>query len=530
MISLFKKKSFLLLSIALLVAFFFRFYNYQNFQYWSGDEEMASAVIRKIVVERKPVLISPNTTISASLGSLFHLSTAPLFGIFNMNPAYVLLMMGLLGLITTFILYFLGKSVKNEWLGFTLSILYGGSFLMGLFDRRWWPLTLNALLSALALLALYKIIIEKKYWYSIFLAVSIGFAGHSEPSLAVGLFATVISFIVFRINPFRKAFLAGLITLIIFAAPLLFFEARHPGTIIYPVIKSLTGGIHDSASPSDFHTETNKYDLYLGTFSRLFLTPYSDYADKQFCYCSDYGQPIFGSFTKVVILLLLLYPLFILIKTKEKKEKDVLKLAYIYLLSFLIASFVFNSVSKNPIHQHYFLVSFPIIIFLVGYSLFSLVKSKIMLCLILIIYVITNGYSLLNSQFRYPLPQLTELVSNTVNHLPDNNFSLYAVNYEGLGWTSLFILNNKHPQKSYLYPFIDWMYRAQSLYTVNPTNQEQKKVVVIGPANIPYPFPKDKIIYKSQVGKMQSVILDNSDYWFDSKIIGDIESQYKLED
>lgn len=156
-----EKNSTKLLILILIISAFFRFYNFQNFQYWSADEEIASAVVLRMINARQITLISPNTNLGSSLGSFFHIASVPLFLIANLNPIIVVGIIPLIGILTMYVIYLAGKNLKDNRLGLVASFLYSSSFLATIYDKRWWPLTLNCLLTSLSLLALFKIIKEK---------------------------------------------------------------------------------------------------------------------------------------------------------------------------------------------------------------------------------------------------------------------------------------------------------------------------------------------------------------------------------
>lgn len=513
------KKNYLLLLLVIIISIFFRFYNFYQLQYWSGDEEIASAVVRRMIVERKIALVSPNATIASSLGSFFHLISVPLFLISSLNPVFVLLFMGVYGVGTSILLFQIGKQVKDERLGFIISFLYSSSFLMGLFDRRWWPLSLNPFLTTLAIYSLLKIILNKQYFYSIFLAIAVGFAGHADPSLTVIFVATVIAFMYFKIKLLKKENLLGVVVLLMFIAPLLIFEVRHQGTIFAPLAKAFE---RTTTITGTKDLRLINPDMAISTFTRLFFPRPSQFAENNFCYCPLYDSPLMPNITKIITLLLILLPLYYLFKNNNSKQKSFLILLYIFISAFTIGSILFSLSYNNAFHQHYFTVIFPVIFLLAGYSIYKLTKkNNFFLYLILSLYFVINSYALVTSSFRYPLSDKNKLVLEIVKNLNNKNFSLYVTGdayFHGGGFTGLFVLNNKHPKKSYIYPFYDWMYRSHSLYTVSPESTDQELVVIIGPS-IKNIFPEQKIILRKKLHNLEGIILDNSNYWFNEKML-----------
>lgn len=526
---MFRNKRFLLLLVVFIIASIFRLYNFTSLQYWSGDEEIAAAVVRRVIVERKIALVSPNATTAASLGSFFHLLSVPLYIISSFNPVLVLLLTSLLGIGAALLLFYLGTTVKNTRLGFIISFLYASSFLASLFDRRWWPLSLNTFLTSLAVVSLYQIMINKRSIFIIFLMITIGFAGHADPSLGVIFIASLFSYIVFRPKFKLKQYIPGFLILLLFILPLLLFEIRHPGVIFTPFVKAVARG---TEIKKEFKTNLLYSDIAIATGTRLLFPRWSLQAESHFCYCGDeYDPPLGGTVAELITLLLLLLPFYYFKKLKDSKEKKFILLLYIFTFSFLGGSLLFTITYGSSLHQHYFTVIFPLIFILAGYSIYRLTRKNTKLLMILLgIYILINANALYNSRFRDPLSIKQQLVSKLSSNLENQDFSFFIVGdayFHGGGFTELFILNNKHPKKSYIYPFYDWMYRSHSLYTVMPQDSNQNRVVIIGPRIVIHtPEIEKHVIFTSRIGNMEGYILDNSQGWFSENLINtDITSK-----
>src|SRR3990167_1137091 len=208
----------LLIVIVLLISLLFRFYNFQNLQYWSEDEEMSAALVGRMIVEKRIGLVSQNLALNFSLGSFFHLLSVPFFALSHLNPIPVLLVMSGLGVLTTFMIFLAGKLLADFKEGLVASFIYASSFVISLADRRWWTLSLNPLLMTLAIISVWQLT-RKKFIFIIPLSVAIGFAGHADPTIGIVAVAAVIAFFVFKFPIIRKEYLAGLIILMIFASP-----------------------------------------------------------------------------------------------------------------------------------------------------------------------------------------------------------------------------------------------------------------------------------------------------------------------
>ena len=107
-ISAFMKFDRVLVAILILAAIF-RFYRLFAFQYWSVDEEVFTAVVQQIAVGHKLLLVSPNVAIALSLGSFFHLLSAPIFWLARFQADQILVAGSALGVLTTLAVYKTGK-------------------------------------------------------------------------------------------------------------------------------------------------------------------------------------------------------------------------------------------------------------------------------------------------------------------------------------------------------------------------------------------------------------------------------------
>lgn len=303
-----------------------------------------------------------------------------------------------------------------------------------------------------------------------------------------------------------------------FVLPLIIFEIRHPGTITHPFLQTISKLNSSQLSTKTNTAVSNLPKLVSTTFAQLFFVRPSNFAESQFCYCIDYVEPLFGTLATITIGILTLFPLFLIFKNIKKYsfKKDLLLVPYIFILTCLAGTIIFRATLKNPIHQLYFTVIFPAVFLIVAYSLTKLVKNNFVLTIILTLFLTVNLYTLFNSKFAYPLIDKEKLVQDLTSKIGTNDFSLYSAPdpwSTGGGYTGLFMLIGKSPRKSYIYPSYDWMYRAYNLYTVNPTSQDQEKIVIIGPAG-KLLQTNSSIEFSETVGNIEGIILDNSTNWF----------------
>lgn len=496
----------------LLIAMLFRFYNVKQFQFWYSDEEFNAMVVRKMVVEKRPVLISPSGTTGLTLGSYFQVVSVPLFYFSKFNTEIILGTMGFLGILTTYLIFLIGKLISNTKLGLVSSFLYATSFVMGLYDRRWWNLSIAPILTVIAIYSIIQIKMRKKYIWSIPLAACIGFAFHTGSNIVVIVFATLLVFVVLKISILRKEYILALATFLLFLLPLGIFELMHPGAVTHPIEVSFSKNTPSAGGYNLISGDIlNKTNI---TFANMIFPKASNFAEiyvgSQF---SGYKN-LFGPVAIPLILLLIIFPI-IKFTNLKKSEKQYLLILYCFLITFFIGLFLFSIFYKKSIWQHYFTIVLPVFFLITGFSIVKAVKNKIILFSILAIIFFINFYALINSTFRYPLYQKKQIVSDLSAQLLDSDFSLYQTGddyFIGGGFPILFNFNNKYPKRSNAYDYYDWLFRAHSLYPIEPSNEDQDKIVIISKDFAE--FDESNVLYRKKVGFMYSVILDNRDRWY----------------
>ena len=512
------KTAVILLSI-LILAFVMRFYNFYGFQYFSGDEEIFHALLRRIAVEGKPILTIPNAQVSSSIGSFFHLISSPFFLISNSNPKLVPIFSSLLGVVTTALMYWVGNLVAGRRMGLFAAFLYGGSFLTALFDRRLWPLTPDPLLILLGIGATIQIL-RQKFHYMLLFAVAVSFAWQADPTNTVILVGGVISFIKFRVPVWRKEYLAALVYLFFSILPLVIFEIRHPGTIFRPFIihlfsRSTETQILSNAAPIQF------LPIWENLSRFLFLMP-SKFIEQYFCYCNQYPLPPFSPIPEAFSAFFIIFAAgWLFLQKKRSAGSSALAVVLIYLSAFLAGIISYSLILKYNIYQHYLVVAVVPFLLVAAFVLKVVSETRwaILAWIFIIMFLVSNSLALFNSGMRYPVWQKMALVDKLIPIISGSTFSVYGEGtkyFSDGGWTTFFIGQNQHPGRSYLNGGWDFIYRSHSLYTTNPDQGEGKKVIIFHDAAVnPFPESAAKIETRIEVGDMAATVLNNGNLWFD---------------
>lgn len=500
-----------------ILSFIMRFYNAFNFQYFSGDEEIFHAILRKIVAEGKPVLVVPNAQIGGSIGSFFHLLSSPIFFTVQSNPILVQLFGSALGVITTALMYLVGKEVAGRAMGLLASTLYGGSFLVSLFDRRWWPLTPDPLLILIAIFGLIKLS-RKKYKYAILVAVAASSAWQADPTNAVILLGILIAFSLLRLPLLKKEYILALIYIFFSFIPFLVFEIRHPGTIFRPFLIHIVSKIGGGGQDINFDL-INIGNIIENLSRSLFLLP-SKFIEEYFCYCSAYPKPPLSPLPEMLVIFFVMFSIGWTIFSKHDKEvRNAMLIVLSFSLSFLVGISSYNVVLKFNTYQHYFVTVFPSFLLIVAFTLQSILKTRFAMLswVFLIVFVVSNLNTVFNSSLRFPVWQKMEIVNKIISDIGNSTFSVYGYGEKYMtdgGWTTFFIRENSHPSRSYLNGGWDWIYRSHGLYTTNPDQGDGSKIIIFHDVNED-PFKgsdfRDKIETVQSIGNIKATVFDNED-------------------
>lgn len=515
------KKNLAIILVILILSFLMRFLNFSNFGYFTGDEEIFHSMIKKVTTEGKPPLVIPNAQIGGSIGSFFVLLISPIFALLNNDPQLVQMIGPVIGLLTTLVIFWVGNLIAGQKMGIIVAIFYSGSFIVSLFDRRLWTLSLDPLMILFAIGALVKIV-QKKYSYSLLLVVAVSFTWHSDPAIAIAILASIISLIIFRIPIWKKEFIPAWIYLFISVLPFAIFELRHPGTIFKPWFMHITQRSVVETSLFERMSSINVINTIANLSRSLFSSP-TNMIEQYFCYCKEYPAPFLSPIPELLTILILGIGLIWVIRAKSGIYKNNLIILLTFIAAFLLGITIYTTLLSYDVYQHYFVVVFPSFLLLTAFILNNLLKRLPWLVIgFMGTFLLVNFWALFNSSLYYPLSHKEVLVQEVIPEISASTFSIYGVgDYMSLfdgGWVSLLDKYNLSPNRSYLNGGWDFIYRTHSLYSYNPDQDEGQKIVIFHDLNDQRfnnsPFSernKETLNYKN----ISATIFDNNDNWFD---------------
>lgn len=436
-----EKKYFIAFLAVLALAAFFRLYRIDQYMIFLGDEGRDAQIVKEMISIHHFPLIGPPTSVgNIYLGPLYYYMMLPVMILFNFSPIAASVMVGVIGVLTVALIYYLGKNFFNRKAGLIASFLYAISPVTIAYSNFSWnpnPLPFFALLS---ILGLYKVNKTGNFLWMILVGVS----------LAISLQMHYLSLILIPVagilyaheiwyrksqkrgykNLTKGTFFAILIFLIIMS-PIFLFDLRHD-FLNYKAIISLfssnTIGINIFNSLSKIPT----------LFSYNLIGRYIA------------GENVFlGVIVSIIILSTLVYGFY------KRVKRGILEWPVLALGIWLFVGLIALSFYKGEVYDHYlnFLNPAPFLLlgslasinFIKGWKLFS----SVAILLLVVILSIVNLQK--NPQLTSPQNQLKktqDVVKFVIQKTEgkDFNFALLSKNNYDLAYQFYFDMYGYKPK------------------------------------------------------------------------------------
>jgi 4-amino-4-deoxy-L-arabinose transferase-like glycosyltransferase len=396
-------KKYWLIILILLISAFFRLYRIGEYMEWLGDQGRDMIIIRDFLKNGNVFFIGPGTSIGHMyLGPYYYYLISPFLWLFRYNPVGPSIFVALLGVLTSYLLYFVGKKWFNTTIGLIAAFLFAISPVAIKYNTFSWNPNVMPLFSLLFIYFFFTAIFEKKY--NNFIYASLAFIGcinshyFALALLPIAGLYWLLSYQKKYLKPTIIAFLVLLISL----APQILFDIKHDG--------------QNSKAFGTFFTK-RETTVSIKAYKAI---------PKAIPVLNELNtRLIYGKNTKVstvltiVFIILLIYSL---LKYKNKKF-------YIIVL-WLLTGLVAFGLYKNHIYDHYYGFILPAVFLLTAIIIY---QSKILglLFLILISYL-----SFIENPLIYPpnnqLKNTQKIVQSIIqdSNQKEFNFALLAkMNY-----------------------------------------------------------------------------------------------------
>lgn len=259
------------------ISIFTHFYRIEYTYIFQNDEGRDALIAFKMIDSGRPVLLGPETSVgNMYLGPFYYYLMVPGLILSKLDPVGPAIMVALLGIITTYLVFLLGKKSFGYWVGLASALFYTLSPIMLHHSRNSWnPNVIAFFVSLLLLLPNLK----KPIWQLCFgFLTGIIFQLHYVALILPGLLFLVASFDYLRNHKFKSFITFCLVSLagfLISSSPFWLFEYRHAfvnSSAFITYLSSKTSG--DSIQTTYFGRVANNLRLLVdGVFYSSSLTP-----------------------------------------------------------------------------------------------------------------------------------------------------------------------------------------------------------------------------------------------------------------
>lgn len=347
------RTEFVILLAILLVALFLRLYKIDGYMRFLGDEGRDALATLRIWREYDIPLIGPGTSVgNMYMGPLYYyMMFVPMF-VTNFNPVSAAVMVAILGTVSVFLIYYIGRQFFHPIAGLVAGVLFAISYLpVNTSKSSWNPYPLP-FFSLLVILSLYKITAERKPRWLIVLGVSLAFALQMHPLAMLLLPTTGIFWLLGlwnakkekQIKIFAKYTGIGMLLWCLLMSPLLLFDLKHSFMNARAFIAFFT---HRDGTVS------------LNPFRRLVLA-WEIFRDLYVTRFFTYSFPNIGRVVSI------LTPLFTVLFCVHLWKKRIPSTGFVLLLVWLTMGMIGLALVQSHVYDHYFGFVSPAIFLLFG--------------------------------------------------------------------------------------------------------------------------------------------------------------------
>lgn len=430
-----KRVSLVILICILVLAAFFRLYHIQDYLTFLGDEGR-DVIIAKGILEGNFTLLGPRASAGDFfLGPIYYYLIAPWLWLFQYDPVGPAVMVALVSVLTTWLIFYVGKKWFTEKAGLFAAALYAVSPVVITYSHSSWNPNVLPFFALLLMYLLFVAIYKQKGWkYFIGVGVLLGIALQLH-YLALFL-GVIVFFYIFFASWMRekkismlllfKRYLQLFFGFLFGFSPFLLFEVRHG----FPNIKTIFNFIFtDTLAQKGYETGSTFGATVTDVFFRVFakLVFYFPSPDRYHLFTSSQLQ-WFSIFILVVSIASLIGIWFV-------KNKRVVLLVYLW---FFLGVMLFGFYKKS-IYDYYFTFLFPLPFFIIGNGISQLMyfgkhkKQRIMtVVLSLVLFFGIFAFNLSGQPFQYmPNRQsfMVRTIAEKVIKVADNkpyNFALIS--------------------------------------------------------------------------------------------------------
>lgn len=500
----------------------FRMWRLPELFHFTYDEEIIALIGKRIWINQHVPLIGGVTPMHVHLAPYFYWVSGFFLLLSRLDPLGWGVAAALLSGLTMCVLYLVGKQFFDKTAGLFAVLIYSSSFFQNIFDRHWWGLAWNGLISLLTLYSLFQMS-QKRYRYTFLLALVLAYGFHTDPSTLILHLFVLFSVVFLKIQIPRKTWVLAVGLYLLSFLPLVIFDVRHDFANSRGIfqfideVKNGNSGVVDLSLVDGFLFVPRTLSRILYVFGETNLA-------RQYSYCPQHAQ---GRFTDTPLLASLsILGLLILnvwyVTPQKKEEKKGLALILLLFISTYVGVTLYGLLFRGDLFDHYLSPLFAAFIMLISFWLNQLRKKfTILAVIILIIYVVSNLKLLVTADHRFGYSDKRNAVRWAIATTGRNDFSLDVVSscFRYNGYRYLFYFYGKEPVKSYVDANFTYLYDKPPAYQHPPY-----LVVITNPDfsetdeySVEYGRYQPKVLTKATFGNIEVLIVDNSQLDFVGK-------------
>lgn len=407
----------IILAAILLIGAFFRLYRISEYMIFLGDEGRDAIVVRRLLVDLDLILVGPGTSIgNMYLGPLYYYLIAPALLLANFSPVGPAIMIAILGIVTIFLVWYMGRELFGKKAGLIGALLYSISPVVITFSKSSWNPNIMPFFALISVYSIWRVWRQKEFKWLIALGIFFACILQSHylglllaPTLGLFWLLTYVKIRTSKtsstsspeVRKFLRYTLYGVIIFTILMSPLVIFDARH-GWRNFEAMKIFFSQRQTTVSARPWSGVSKIPDLVFQSNLSLLAAQNPDAS---------------WIYTYVFFLIFLILSIKYLFSGRNLKILDKkfwfnllnrldskVFAPYLLLASWLGFAFVGLSLYKQHIYDHYYGFFFPAPFLLVGVVVQTLFQNsnkliKVSLALFLFYTIYLN---LSNSPIRYP--------------------------------------------------------------------------------------------------------------------------------
>lgn len=465
---LLKKYKVLLIVLSLIsISLFLRFHKLSEIYIFGFDEEYQATYAWSLVKNPHPIWIGVSASyLDYYMGPFFTYFSAILLAISKGDPILSAYFAAIIGVITSVVIFFIGRYFFNLTTGIIASFLHASLPLFVYYDQKYW----NPMFTTLVALGIFVVLnlIKKSKWWWLAFSVILGVVLNTDLTPAPFLLIGATYFIKGKFFKDIKLVFLCFLVFSMFYWPLIVFDINHNFsnlTVPFRLIEQ-SKKVNASFNPAD------KFRTIFDSLGRVwYLKPGKSNADEinisctslsvkpEFKFIDQYSERTNGVFVLSLISLALLIYFFKLEMLSNSPAYKILAIMLLVKLSFYL-------IYQGGSFEYYILDFLTLFLFIPAILLGKLKPAyQYMVIPLIFLAIILGVNTVINVSNKFGLGVKKQLISDTSQIIGDKTFSIDGVgichNYEG--WRYLFKTYVRVPDKSYTDKNFAWLYPDEKI-------------------------------------------------------------------